>query len=102
VKTRLAESTKVQARRRNKWWKKHRQKAPRLFAEELRDVRRQIAEKPNLGKLYAVRRGVAIRRILMPGTRTHLFYEVDNAEQVISIVFLWGARQDGEPQFDND
>jgi hypothetical protein len=100
VKTRLAESAKLQVRERNRWWRKYREKAPKLFAEELRDVRRQIARKPNLGKVYAVHQGVVIRRILMPKTRTHIFYEVHDTERIISIVFLWGAQQGSEPDFD--
>jgi hypothetical protein len=77
------------------WWKRRRQKAPKLFAEELQAVRLRIEQKPDLGQVYAVRRGgVVVRRILMEKTRTHVFYEVIESEQVIMIVALWGAMKE--------
>lgn len=47
-----------------RWWRANRPKAPKLFALELAEARRSIAEKPDLGKVYVVRAGgVLVRRI---------------------------------------
>ena len=101
MKARLAEPAKQQAREMHRWWKKHRQKAPMLFAMELDAIRRRIEEKPNLGVIYAVRRGgTVVRRILMEKTHTHVFYEVMESEQVIMIVALWGATKETGPDLD--
>jgi hypothetical protein len=101
VKTRLAEPAKKTARAMHAWWKTHRQKAPKLFAEELQVVRWRIEQKPDLGQVYAVRGGgVVVRRILMEKTRTHVFYEVMESEQVIMIVALWGAVKETGPNLD--
>lgn len=74
-----------------------------LFAMELDAVRRHIEEKPNLGVIYAVRRGgIIVRRILMEKTRTHVFYEVMESERVIMIVALWGAMKEADPDLDDE
>jgi hypothetical protein len=47
------------------------------LAMELAEARRRIAEKPDTGQVYAVRAGgVIVRRVPMPKTRTHVFYEL--------------------------
>jgi hypothetical protein len=77
VKTRLAEPAQREARRMHRWWKANRPKSPKLFALELADARRQIAEKPDIGHVYAIRAGgIIVRRVLMPKTGTHVFYEI--------------------------
>jgi hypothetical protein len=92
VKTRLAEPAKREARRMHRWWKANR---PKLFALELAEARRQIAEKPDIGHVYAVRAGgVTVRRVLMPKTSTHVFYELQQDEDVAMIVALWGATKE--------
>lgn len=84
-----------------RWWRTNRSKAPKLFAAELADARQRIAETPDVGSVYAVRAGgVIVRRVLMPKTRTHVFYEVQNNEDVAMIVALWGATKEHGPAFD--
>ncbi len=73
------------------WWRANRHDATTLFAEELRDTQRRLAEKPDLGLLFIHRGGVAVRRLLMERTRNHVYYEVDESERVVMIVALWGA-----------
>lgn len=98
MRTRLAEPAQREARRMQRWWKANRPKAPKLFATELADARRRIADKPDIGQVYAVRAGgVIVRRVLMPKTRTHVFYEVWEHEGVAMIVALWGATKEHGP-----
>jgi hypothetical protein len=81
-----------------RWWKANRPKAPKLFALELAEARKQIADKPDIGQIYTIRSGsVVIRRLLMPKTRTHVFYEVREDEPVVMIVALWGAMKEHGP-----
>jgi plasmid stabilization system protein ParE len=84
-----------------RWWKANRPKAPKLFAVELADARRRIAEKPDIGHVYAVRAGgVIVRRMLMPKTRTHVFYELQEDESVAMILALWGATEEIGPDLE--
>lgn len=99
MKTRFAEPAQREARRMQRWWRANRPKAPRLFALELADVRRRITDNPDSGKVYAVRAGgVVVRRVLMPKTRTHVFYELREGEHVAMIVALWGAMKEHGPE----
>jgi hypothetical protein len=83
------------------WWKANRPKAPKLFAAELAGARQRIAEKPDVGSVCAVRAGgVIVRRVLMPKTHTHVFYEVWDDEGVAMIVALWGATKEHGPALD--
>ena len=101
MRTRLAEPAQAEARRMQRWWRANRPKAPKLFALELADTRRRIAEKPDVGLVYAVRAGgVIVRRVLMPKTRTHVFYEVWEDEDMAMIVALWGAMKEHGPEVD--
>ena len=82
-----------------RWWRANRPRAPKLFAMELADARRQIAEKPDIGNVYAIREGgIVVRRVLMPKTRTHVFYEVLEGENIAMIVALWGAMKEHGPE----
>ena len=84
-----------------RWWKANRPKAPKIFALELADARQRIAEKPDIGHVYAIRSGgVIVRRVLMEKTRTHVFHEVREQEGVAMIVALWGAVKGTEPEID--
>jgi plasmid stabilization system protein ParE len=82
----------------HRWWKANRAKAPNLFALELAEARQQIAKTPDIGQVYAARAGgVIVRRVLMPKTRTHVFYEVMENEGMVMIVALWGATKEHGP-----
>jgi hypothetical protein len=74
-------------------------------AKALRDRTRRRPtpnrQEDDIGQVYAVRAGgVVIRRILMPKTRMHVFYEVWSDEKVVMIVALWGATKEQGPDID--
>jgi plasmid stabilization system protein ParE len=79
------------------WWRAHRPEAKDLFAEELRDAQRRLAEKPDIGSVFVHRGGGPVRRLLMEKTRNHVYYEVHESERTIMIVALWGAVKGSEP-----
>ena len=73
------------------WWREHRPKARDLFARELVDILELIVGAPAIGTEYRTRSGKAARRVLMPKTRTHVYFEVDRAQALITILAIWGA-----------
>jgi len=80
-----------QADEMDTWWRAHRPKAPGLFARELAAVRESIAGTPTLGVRYRTRSGKVAQRILMPKTRTHVYFEVDEEQDMVVVLAVWGA-----------
>ena len=75
------------------WWRKNRQAAPTLFEEELDDAIKKIQSRPQLGVVHDIIGGETFRRILLPKTKQHLFYVVDEANAMLVVHTIWGARR---------
>lgn len=73
------------------WWREHRPKARDLFMREFMAVRELIAETPTLGTVYTDRSGKSARRVLMPRTKNHVYFEVDEENEQIVVLAVWGA-----------
>jgi len=56
-----------------------------------------IVGAPAIGAEYRTRSGKAARRVLMPKTRTHVYFEVDRAQALITILAIWGAPRGKDP-----
>ena len=80
-----------QADEMESWWRRHRPKAPGLFAGELAEGCRLIATMPTLGATYETKSGSVVRRVLMPKTRTHVYFNVDEERDVVIVLAVWGA-----------
>ena len=59
------------------WWREHRPGARDLFARELAEARELIVGAPTAGTMYSTRNGKSFRRVLMPKTKNHVYFEVD-------------------------
>ncbi len=68
------------AERIDAWWREHRDKAPRLFTEELASAIAMIETMPDVGRSYAAR-----RREHAPGA------------DVVRVLTIWHARRGREP-----
>jgi plasmid stabilization system protein ParE len=71
------------------WWLEHREKAPNLFDEELERALDAIATAPATGQRVPLRRGRSVRRMLMPKTAFHVYYEITDEE--VRVLTIWGA-----------
>jgi len=80
-----------QATEMDTWWRERRPKARDLFARELDEVRRLIVDTPSIGSKYMTRGGKVARRVLMRKTRSHVYFEVDEAHDVVIVLAVWGA-----------
>jgi plasmid stabilization system protein ParE len=90
VKVRLTSPAQRQAERLDRWWRAHRD-AVNLFAHELAAAIARIASEPESGAPYVEREGILVRRVLLPKTRNHVYYEMYAASGEVMIVAVWGA-----------
>jgi plasmid stabilization system protein ParE len=80
------------------WWREHRPQAGDLFARELADVRELITSTPSIGSKYTTRNGKVARRVLMPRTRNHVYFQVDESTQTVHVLAVWGAPRGRGPR----
>lgn len=82
------------------WWEANRQKAPDLFVEELVEIVTKLrAGADEERQQYAVRGGHMIWRLLMPKTRHHVYYQIDEAKAEVEILLIWNAVARTPPTF---
>jgi hypothetical protein len=92
VRVRFTPEARLAIREKRAWWEAHREKAPRLFVEELAAVVAKLREGTDKERHeYAVRRGRIIWRILMPKTKNHVYYRVDHTAREAEILLVWNA-----------
>jgi plasmid stabilization system protein ParE len=89
VKTRFAGPARRQASETDAWWRANRPAAPDLFAQELSEAVEQLSEHPESGQRYADYEGV--RQLLLLKSRCYVYYEVDRAAEVVTIVSVWST-----------
>jgi len=80
------------------WWVEHRPAAPTLFADELEATLKQVCEMPGAGVAWPTPRRSSLRRILMPRTRNHVYFRVDEQHQIVVVLAVWGAAKQRGPK----
>lgn len=98
MKVRFAAPARRQADRLDRWWRENRKDAADLFAQELEAARRAIGASPEIGTPYVERQGTLVRRVFMPKTQNHVYYEIDRARGVVMILAVWGAPRGSGPK----
>jgi plasmid stabilization system protein ParE len=58
-------------------------------AAEFETAIHQLSTSPKSGHLHDGSKQVLVRKLLMPRSRYHLFYEVDHASQLVTILAIW-------------
>ncbi len=91
MKIRLTGPARQQADRIDRWWRENRPAARDLFARELAEARALLAATPEVGSPYIERQGVLVRRVLLPRTQRHVYYEVNPKRGEVMILAVWGA-----------
>ena len=95
---RFTPEARLAVREKRAWWEQHREKAPGLFVEELATIVGKLRGRADQERQrYAARGGRIIWRILMPKTRNHLYYRVDDAGDV-EVLLVWNAVAGQEPE----
>jgi plasmid stabilization system protein ParE len=77
------------------WWRENRPSAPNLFLDELATSFEVLSHTPQIGRAYRQSPVPGTRRILLKGSRYHVYY-VPRAEAVI-ILAIWHAQRGAGP-----
>ena len=85
----LSPQARAQIAAINLWWPENRPAAPTLVAAEFETAIQQLTTSPESGRLHDRRRQVPVRKLLMPRSRYHLYYEVDLAIRLVTILAVW-------------
>ena len=94
----VAPSARRHAQRIDDWWRENRPGAPDLFARELEAALFRIAVTPMTVAVYREIKGRAIRRLLMPRTSYHVFFEANASEQKVHVLAVWHAARGRGPK----
>ncbi len=94
---RLTPRAVAEAKRKKRWWQRHRNAAPDLFDEELEAALARVVAEPTVGAVYRRPAGsaVEIRRVLMRKTPNHVYYRV--AGDQVEVLSVWGSRKGRPP-----
>lgn len=74
---------------RREWWRENRSEVD-LFDEELAAAVASLAERNTQLPIVAMHGERQVRRLLMPKTRCHLYFEIRG--DLVIVVSAWGAR----------
>jgi plasmid stabilization system protein ParE len=98
VRIRYTKRAELCVQRLDAWWRAHRFDAPDLFFAEVENTLQLLLNKPDLGVVYKTRRGTAVRRMLLPRTQYHLYYEHDQQDDQLMIITIWGGKRRRGPK----
>jgi plasmid stabilization system protein ParE len=85
----LSAQARAQIAAINLWWAENRQAAPTLVAAEFETAIDQLSASPESGRLHSRSKHMSLRKVLMPRTRYHLYYQVDAANRLVTILAVW-------------
>lgn len=92
MRVRFTPEARLAVREKRTWWEQHREKAPRLFVAELAVIVAKLRDGADEERQqYAARGGRIIWRILMPKTRNHVYYRVNEAAGEVEVIVVWNA-----------
>lgn len=94
----LSPQARAQIAAINLWWVENRPAAPTLVAAEFEAAIQQLTTSPESGRLHDRRKRVHVRRVLMPRSRYHLYYEVEPASRLVTILAVWHVSRGQGPE----
>lgn len=80
------------------WWEANRDKAPDLFAQELEAAFVRVAAAPTSFRIYRESKGRSIRRLLMPRTSYHVYFEVNETQKQVQVLAVWHTARGRGPR----
>ena len=98
MKLRVSRRAKRQIDRMDAWWVAHRPQAANLFADELVAIFWRIQTVSDVGVAWPTERRPKLRRVLMPRTSNHLYFEIAPDQQAVDVLAICGARRARAPK----
>jgi plasmid stabilization system protein ParE len=81
----------TQIRTIDDWWHQNRGASPDLFLDELSSAFEILARAPQIGRLYRRSPVRGTRRILLRGTRYHVYYVP--SEHEVTVIAVWHSER---------
>jgi len=85
------------AEQAHNWWRANRPAATLLFRRELAVAIRQLTRSPASSAAYEHPDAPVMRRLLLPRTRYHVYFVVDEPGRVVRIHAGWHASRGSGP-----
>ncbi len=79
------------------WWRKHRDKAPDAFDEDIDDALQLLRSEPGIGSAVRGRRA-GIRRLWLDRIRYFIYYR-ELEPDLIEILAVWHGSRKSQPRF---
>jgi hypothetical protein len=71
---------------------------PDVFARELLETIELLETTRSPGAMFPTPKHPALKRVLMRKSRCHLYFEIDEAKQMIQILQVWDGRRERSPK----
>lgn len=72
-----------------------------LFEQEFEQILSRLGEmsaRGPLGTVWEVSRGTPIRRVLLRKTQQHVYYSIDEVNDIVIVRSVWGSRRGRGPK----
>jgi plasmid stabilization system protein ParE len=93
----ISQRARRDAERIDAWWRSHRD-ARELFAREFQAAVQFLKTVADPGTPYPTARRPGLRRLLLPKTGRHVYFEIVQAENLVRILSVWGAPRERPPK----
>ncbi len=78
-------------------WREHGDD-PDMFAREFADAIDLLETTPGPGAPFPTARHAHLKRLLLHKSRCHIYFEIDDAKQMIRILHVWDGRRERAPK----
>ena len=79
-----------------KWWDIERPEADPV-QDLVNQILSRVSRNPALPRVFKTVKGVPVRRVLIPPTPYHIYYEVDASRLNVLVVAVWSAERGEGP-----
>jgi plasmid stabilization system protein ParE len=80
-----------------RWWVENRRAAADLFAHEFEAAARRLVSSPRTAAVYRKLNGREIRRTLLPRSRYHIYFELNEVDRLVFIGAIWHVSRGRAP-----